>query len=52
MKNTLILLFAICLLATLATCEKSSYVSTTQEEQPITIGIEIDGKQSHEVRIK
>lgn len=52
MKKTLILLLAIGLLITLATCDKNSQDVVSQEDQPITVGLEIDGKQSHEVRIK
>jgi hypothetical protein len=52
MKKILILLLAVGLLITLATCEKNSQDVVSQEEQPITVGLEIDGKQSHEVRIK
>jgi hypothetical protein len=52
MKKTLILLLAICLVITLVRCDKNSQDVVSQEEQPITVGLEIDGKQSHEVRIK
>jgi len=52
MKNVLILLLAICLVVTLVRCDKNSQDAISQEDQPITVGLEIDGKQSHEVRIK
>jgi hypothetical protein len=35
----------------MVTCTKQESISTN-EEQPITVSLEIDGKQSHEVRIK
>jgi hypothetical protein len=52
MKKALLLFFvAATIVIGLATCEKNSQPVTT-EEQPITVGLEMNGKQSHEVRIK
>jgi len=52
MKKISLLVFAGILLFLLITCKKSSQSIFTNEEQPITVSLEIDGKQSQEVRIK
>jgi hypothetical protein len=53
MKKALLLFFvAATIVIGLATCEKSSQPVSSNEDQPITVSLEIDGKQSQEVRIK
>mgnify|MGYP003347610515 CR=1 FL=1 len=46
-----VILICILFLALLVTCKKSTPI-TEVDDQPMTISLEVNGEQSHEVRIK
>ena len=47
-----LILICFLLVALLITCKKSTPVVPEIEDQPMTISLEVNGEQSHEIRIK